>query len=113
MAMFSKNTREGYKQAAPGIRMKTLVFGEKTLLAEFQMAQGSRLPRHAHPQEQTGHLIAGRIRLTIGEETREMEPGDSWNVPSSIEHGAEILADSVAIEVFSPLREDYLPEKSA
>jgi hypothetical protein len=42
MALFSKNTREGYTQAAPGIRMKTLVFGEKTLLAEFQMAQGSR-----------------------------------------------------------------------
>ncbi len=42
-----------------------------------------------------------------------MEPGDSWNVPANIEHGAEILADSVAIEVFSPVREDYLPEKGA
>ena len=111
MAMFYSNNSEGYKQAAPGIRMKTLVYGEKTLLAEFRMALGSRLPRHAHPQEQTGRLIAGRIRLTIGEETREMEPGDSWNVPASVEHEAEILADSVAVEVFSPIREDYLPEK--
>ncbi len=51
MAMFYTNDREGYKQAAPGIRMKTLVYGEKTLLAEFRMAQSSHLPRHAHPQE--------------------------------------------------------------
>jgi quercetin dioxygenase-like cupin family protein len=109
--MFYKTNREGYQQVAQGIQMKTLVYGEKTLLAEFRMTGGSRLPRHAHPQEQSGHLIAGRIRLTIGEETREMGPGDSWNVPSNLEHGAEILADSIAVEVFAPVREDYLPVK--
>ena len=80
------------------------------LLTEFRLKQGSQLPRHAHSQEQTGQLIAGRIRLTIGEETYEMEPGNSWYVPGNVEHGAEILADSISIEVFSPLREDYLPK---
>jgi quercetin dioxygenase-like cupin family protein len=49
------------------------------------------------------------MRLTIGDESVEMEPGDSWYVPSNVEHRAEILADSIAIEVFSPVRDDYLP----
>jgi len=40
-------------------------------------------------------------------------PGDSWNVPGNVAHRAEILADSVAIEVFSPVREDYLPQNLA
>jgi Uncharacterized conserved protein, contains double-stranded beta-helix domain len=110
--MFYKRNLEGYKQVLEGIQLKTLVYGEKTLLAEFRLKQGSQLPRHAHSQEQTGHLIAGRIRLSIGEETSEMEPGDSWCVPCNIEHGAEVIADSIAIEVFSPIRKDYLPDNN-
>jgi quercetin dioxygenase-like cupin family protein len=109
--MFYKSNRAGYAQILPGIKIKTLVYGEKTLFSEFRMEQGSQLPWHAHPQEQTGYLVSGRIRLSIGEEIYEVEPGDSWCVPGAVEHRADILADSVAIEVFSPVREDYLPYK--
>ena len=111
--MFYKRNSNGYKQVLTGIRLKTLVYGDKTLFTEFRLEQGSQLPPHAHPQEQTGYLIAGRIRLFIGDEIFEVEPGDSWCVLSNVEHRAEILADSVAIEVFSPVREDYLAYKSA
>lgn len=111
--MFYKRNPEGYRQVLEGIKLKTLVYGDKTLFTEFRLKAGSLLPKHAHPQEQTGYLVSGRIRLTIGEETFEVEPGDSWCVPGNTEHQAEILADSVAIEVFSPVREDYLPDRSA
>jgi quercetin dioxygenase-like cupin family protein len=107
--MFYKSTGDGYKPVLPGIMIKTLVYGDKTLISEFRMEQGSQLPPHAHPNEQTGYLIAGKIRLSIGDEKFDVEPGDSWCVLSNVEHRAEILADSVAIEVFSPVREDYLP----
>ena len=40
-----------------------------------------------------------------------MAPGDSWSIPGGMPHGAEVLEDSVAIEVFSPVRDDYLPER--
>ncbi len=109
--MFYKHNPEGYRQVLEGIKIKTLVYGDKTLFTEFQLKTDSQLPKHAHPQEQTGYLVSGRIRLTIGEETFEVEPGDSWCVPGNMEHQAEILADSVAVEVFSPVREDYLPEQ--
>ena len=108
--MFRKHSESGYAPAIPGIETKTLVFGEKTLMTEFILKKGSRLPQHAHPHEQTGYLVKGRIRLSIGPETVEVTPGDSWNIPGGAEHGAEILEDSVAVEVFSPVREDYLPK---
>ena len=109
--MFYKSDNSSYKQALEGIELKTLVYGEKTLLTEFRLEGEARLPRHSHPYEQTGYLVSGRVRLFIGEESFEAEPGDSWCIPSHVEHGAEILADAIAIEVFSPVREDYLPEK--
>ena len=108
--MFYKSENSGFKQPLTGIQLKTLVYGERTLCAEFRMEKGNKLPVHSHPHEQSGYLVAGRIRLSIGEETFEAEPGDSWCIPGDVEHSADILADSVAIEVFSPVREDYLPE---
>ena len=109
--MFCKRSDNGYKQALDGIKLKTLAYGSKTLLAEFRLEKGSQLPRHAHPHEQTGYLVSGRIRLSIGEASFEAEPGDSWCIPGNVEHQAEILENSVAVEVFSPVREDYLPDR--
>jgi quercetin dioxygenase-like cupin family protein len=107
--MFQKHSGSGYTLVIPGIERKTLVFGERTLMTEFLLKKGNRLPQHSHPHEQTGYLVKGRIRLSIGLEENDVKPGDSWCIPSGLEHGAEILEDSVAIEVFSPIREDYLP----
>jgi quercetin dioxygenase-like cupin family protein len=109
--MFSKKSDEGFKKVLEGIKIKTLVYGDKMLFTEFRLTQGSQLPPHAHPQDQTGRLLSGRIRLFIGEEWFDVEPGDTWYIPGNVEHKAEVLADSVAIEVFSPVREDYLPAK--
>jgi len=107
--MFHKQDDTGFKELQDGVRLKALVYGEKTLLAEFRLEKGKALPRHSHPHEQTGYLVEGRIRLTIGEASFDAEPGDSWNIPSQVEHDVEVLEDTVVIEVFSPAREDYLP----
>lgn len=109
--MFSKSDGRGYKEVLEGIQLKTLVHGEKTLCAEFRLKRGGKLPRHSHPHEQTGYLVSGRMHLCIGDETFEAEPGDSWCIPGGVEHDARILEDSVAVEVFTPVREDYLPER--
>lgn len=106
--MLGKATTEGYTEVLPGIRLKTLVHGANTLMTRFELAKGSTLVRHKHPYEQTGFLVKGRIRLTIGEKTFDVGDHDSWCIESGVEHTAEILEDSVALEVFSPARQDYL-----
>ncbi len=67
--MFEKHANEGYKDALPKIRQKTLVFGERTLMTEFQLDGNITLPGHSHPYEQTGYLVKGHIFLTIGDAT--------------------------------------------
>ena len=106
--MFHHDDGKDYIQALPGITRKTLVHGMNTLMTRFNLGKGSELPFHNHPQEQTGFLVSGRMRLTIGDETLDLVAGDSWTVPGDVAHGAVVLEDSVAIEVFSPVREDYL-----
>jgi quercetin dioxygenase-like cupin family protein len=108
--MFVKQGVRKVVPMLPGISRRSLVRGERTLLGEFQLARGSTLPRHSHPHEQTGYLVSGHMRFTIGGEVCDARPGDAWCIPGGVEHGADILEDSVAIEVFSPVREDYLDE---
>ena len=109
--MFCKANQKGFKKVLPGIKLKTLVYGEKTLLTEFRLDAGAVLPKHAHIHEQTGYLAQGKIRLTIGGKIFEVGKGDSWCIPGNMDHSAEILKNSVAIEVFSPVRDEYLPQK--
>ena len=109
--LFYRANGDGYREAAPGIKLKALAYGENSLLAEFRLEAGSLLPRHSHFHEQTGYLVEGRIRFTVGAERFEAGPGDSWCIPGDVEHSAEVLEKSLAIEVFSPVREDYLSGK--
>ncbi len=109
--MFAKRDSAGYSNPLPGIRMKTVSYGEKTLMAEIHLDAASVLPRHSHPYEQTGYLVKGHMRLSIGDAEHDVAPGDAWCIASGVEHGAQVIGDSVAVEVFSPVREDYLPKK--
>jgi quercetin dioxygenase-like cupin family protein len=107
--MFCNRSTEGYLPAAAKVLRKTLVHGEQTLMSEFHLAAGAIIPSHSHPHEQTGYLIAGSLELTIGATTYRVAPGDSWSIPGHVEHAVTALQDCVALEVFAPVREDYLP----
>ncbi|MCD4717224.1 MAG: cupin domain-containing protein [Desulfobacterales bacterium] len=107
--MFYKKSDEGYNEALEGIRRKTLVYGEKTLMCEFRLDKGKTLPMHSHPHEQSGYLVSGRINMIVEDEKFAVGPGEGWCIKGNVEHGAETLEDSVIVEVFSPVREDYLP----
>ena len=106
--MFGLKSDNGYTEILSGIRIKTLTFGTDTLMTEFLLEKDSVLAEHEHMNEQTGYLVKGKIRLFIGESSREINPGDSWNIPSNVRHKAVTIESSVAVEVFHPNREDYL-----
>jgi quercetin dioxygenase-like cupin family protein len=106
--MYGTHSTNGYTEIIQGIRIKTLCHGESMLMTEFLLQKDAILPEHSHPNEQTGYLIEGKIRLFIAESVRDLVSGDSWSIAKDVIHRAEILEDSLAIEVFSPVRADYL-----
>jgi quercetin dioxygenase-like cupin family protein len=106
--MFKKASELTYRQLIDGVQLGTAVHGEKTLMAQFRLEEGCVLPDHTHPHEQTGVVISGRIVITIDGTDHEAAPGDSWCIGSGIAHSARALEDAVVIEVFSPVREEYV-----
>jgi len=108
--MFGKHDASGYTKVLDKITRKTLVHGARTLMAEFRLEQGAVLTKHRHLHEQTGYLVSGSMDLSIGNETHAVSAGDSWCIPGDVEHSAVAREASVAIEVFCPVREDYLSQ---
>lgn len=107
--MFTKKDSAGFKPLIDGITMRALAWEEKTLLCEFKLEKGSKIPPHKHPYEQTGYLVSGKLNFRIDNKWNPAESGDSWSIPENVEHEVEVLEDSVVLELFSPIRPDYLP----
>ncbi len=78
------------------------------MLSRVEIDEGCEVPWHQHPHEQGGMLISGRMQLSIGDETRIVLPGDMYLIPGNVRHRA-VAVDGpvVALDVFSPIREDY------
>src|SRR5712692_367798 len=96
-------------EPSPGLLRRTLVWGERMLFVEFTVPAGSGVPRHNHPHEQVGYIVSGRMEITIGDEVRVLGAGDAYLMPSNVYHHTRALEDMVVIDVFSPVREDYIP----
>ena len=95
------------KELIPGIVARTF-WGQKMLMAVIDIDANTLMPMHSHPHEQVGIIIEGEIEFTIGEETRNLKPGDVYVIPGGVEHGAQTFDQPVkAMDVFSPVREEY------
>jgi quercetin dioxygenase-like cupin family protein len=106
--MFTKNGQKQLKPLRQGVKMKPLAWEQKSLICEFLLEKGSLLPTHTHPFEQTGYLISGKLNFRIGETWNLAEPGDSWCVPENVEHEVHVVEEAVVIEVFIPIRDEYI-----
>ena len=93
-----------------GVYRRTMATTDEAMLCEFFLERDSEIPPHSHMNDQVGYVIFGRIEITIGDEVRICEPGDSYAVPGGVVHSARPLVDSLAIDVFSPPRNDYRTE---
>jgi quercetin dioxygenase-like cupin family protein len=107
--MFKKSNVGKHTEAIQGVHIKATVYGKQTLLTEVRLDKGAIIPVHCHPHEQTGYLVSGQMDFLVNGAHFIAHPGDSWNIPSQTEHGATAIQASVVVEVFSPVREDYLP----
>jgi quercetin dioxygenase-like cupin family protein len=98
------------RQSAPEPGLTRLIgaYNEKLFLAEHRMEKGWIGARHSHPHDQVVYVVSGRLRVTCGDSPFEIGAGGSFVVRGGIEHQAAALEPSVVIDVFTPMRDDYV-----
>jgi quercetin dioxygenase-like cupin family protein len=91
------------------------VTGDRVTVARFELARGGHIPRHAHANEQVTCVMSGALRFRFGggKEDREIvaHAGHVVHIPAMVEHEVDVLEDSVAIDVFSPVRRDWIEKR--
>jgi len=96
------------KELLPGFTSK-MIHTENMTLVYWDIKAGSVLPEHSHVHEQVAaQVISGEFELMLDGETRIMESGDVAVIPSNAVHSGKAITDCQLLDVFSPVREDYL-----
>jgi quercetin dioxygenase-like cupin family protein len=91
-----------------GVDFVVLSIGKDTMVAKMLYKPSDNVPFHKHPNEQSGYVISGKYRLKFGGEEYLLSDGDTYSIPADVEHSIEIIEAGEVIDVFSPIRQDYL-----
>lgn len=91
-----------------GIRRKVMACNDQLMLVKVDFKQGKIGATHHHPHLQISYVASGVFEITISGEAKILRGGDVYFVPENAVHGAVCLEDGLLIDVFSPLRADFL-----
>ena len=105
---FKSNRQAKPVEMFPGVVRRTLSSGDRLTLCEITLDEGAAVPIHSHEHEQAGYVARGRLLFEIGGQRVELSAGDGYVVPGNMPHGVTALEPSVAVDIFSPPREEYL-----
>ncbi len=98
---------QGRHTIFPGVTIRTAA-GERMSLSLASLEARSVVEEHAHPHEQVGMIVSGRVVFTIGGEERELGPGDFYFIPGGVRHKVRVVdGPAEALDVFAPVREEY------
>ena len=90
---------------------RSLITGERTMLAHVYLKKGAVVPMHSHDNEQITYVIEGALRFRIGNGGPDglvVRTGEVLHLPSNVPHEAEALEDTIDVDVFTPPRQDWL-----
>jgi quercetin dioxygenase-like cupin family protein len=93
-------------EIVPGYQARIIHSGNLTLVY-WSVEEGAEIAMHHHLHEQVAHVLTGSFSLTIGNETKVLEPGRVAVIPPHAKHGGKALTACELLDVFYPEREDY------
>lgn len=84
------------------------IHSKRMTVARLHLSQGALVPEHSHDNEQITLCERGRVRFRIDGVETVVQAGEAMEIPSGARHSVEALEDSVAVDIFSPRREDWI-----
>lgn len=94
----------------PGLRRQVMSFSPSMMLVRHRMEKGWVGVRHSHPHEQMVYIVTGEIVFESPAGKFIAKTGDSFLVPGGVEHQASANEDCEILDIFTPAREDYMPQ---
>ncbi len=87
---------------------RRVITGEREMVGQIFLKQGCLVPTHSHESEQITYVLQGALKFRLAGSEVVVRPGEVLVIPSWVEHSAEALEDTVELDLFSPIRQDWL-----
>lgn len=109
--VFIVNSELEWQEVDKGVRRKIMSYDDRLMLVKVAFDKGGVGTLHQHPHSQITHVESGVFEVEIGEERKILKAGDAFYIPPNMMHGAVCLEAGILIDVFSPMREDFIENK--
>lgn len=107
--MIVKNSEVDLQHLEENVARKILGCGGSLMMVEVHFEKGGIGEVHTHQEhEQVCYVAQGRFEVTVGDEKKTLQQGDSFYAAKNTAHGVVALEDGILIDVFTPIREDFL-----
>jgi quercetin dioxygenase-like cupin family protein len=87
---------------------RKMVTGEKAMVAQIFIKKGGVVPEHFHESEQLTYILEGALKFKIQGKEIVVHKGQVLHIPSNVPHSAEAVEDTVDLDIFSPIRHDWI-----
>lgn len=96
------------ENAADGVTRRVLAYNGGLMCVENTFEKGAVGTMHSHPHTQITYVVSGEFAFTIAGETRTVRAGDTLLKEDGVEHGCVCLEAGVLLDIFTPMREDFI-----
>lgn len=105
---FLLDKEQEWEVVGEGVKRKIMGYDDKIMLVKVHFDEGGIGYKHEHYHSQTTYVASGEFEFSIGDETKIVKEGDSVYIPPNVLHGAICTKSGILIDVFSPIREDFM-----
>ena len=106
--VFIEDEQLPWQAVGEGVRRKIVAYDKQLMMVKVAFETGGVGAVHEHYHSQITHIESGKFEIEIGGEKKILSAGDAYYIPPHVLHGALCLQAGVLIDVFSPMREDFL-----
>jgi quercetin dioxygenase-like cupin family protein len=92
---------------------RKIITGEKAMIAQVFVKKGGVVPEHHHESEQLSYVLQGALKFELEGREVIVRAGEVLLIPSNVPHRAVSIEDSLSLDVFSPIRQDWLAKDDA
>ena len=106
--IWNYNAEIDEESGGEGVVRKILAYTDELMIVENRFGKDAVGAMHHHPHTQITYVVSGQFEFTIGGEKRIVNPGDSMLKKDGVEHGCVCLKEGILLDIFSPMREDFV-----
>jgi quercetin dioxygenase-like cupin family protein len=99
--------RMDWIEIEPGIERQILGYNDEIMMVKVMFNKNKIGKIHSHPHSQATYVSKGLFKVSIGEDEKMLESGDSFFVPPNVKHGVLCLEEGILVDTFSPVRKDF------